>query len=319
MTELPRYSQLPIRGDLPPRSAWGLWGDDDEIGAFNLLTPERVRNALKSIRRGSVFSLNWALEEPNPPLYGRGALRHRMSRPIPNVMDDVLDNFFPQGSSQWDGLSHVGHPEYGFYNGRVADDFTGQAGTKNGVEHWARRGIVGRGVLLDIALHWQVTGRQYDAGSRFEFSVDDLEEVREAQGLNFELGDILLLRTGWMNWYSQASNEVRLDLSENSLTRLRVPGLAGDETMVEWLWDHHFSAVAADNPSVEAWPHEIEVDSYLHFRLLPLLGMSMGEMWYLEELAADCAEDGVYEFLLTSAPLNKLGGVGSPANAIAIK
>ena len=77
--------------------------------------------------------------------------------------------------------------------------------------------------------------------------------------------------------------------------------------------------MAADNPAIEAWPHKLEVDQYIHFRLIPLLGMPMGEMWFVDDLAADCAEDGVYEFLLTSAPLNVLGGVGSPPNALAIK
>jgi kynurenine formamidase len=317
--ELPRYDELPVKAGAPAGSSWGLWGDEDELGTINLLTSERVQRALGLPTRGAVFPLNWALEEPSPPFYGRGALKHNIDRPFTPCLDDSLDNFFTQASSQWDALCHIGHPEHGFYNGRVDAELTGEPGTKLGIEQYARRGIVGRGVLLDIARHWEATGRAYDGGSTVEFTPADLEEVREAQGVTFETGDILILRTGWMNWYAGASDETKNDLAQDSLSRLRSPGITGGEDMVAWLWDNHFSAVAADNPALEAWPHALEVDQYIHFRLLPLLGLAMGEMWFVEDLAEDCAADGVYEFLLTSAPLNLLGGAGSPPNALAIK
>jgi kynurenine formamidase len=317
--DLPRYDELPIRDGLPAGSSWGLWGDDDEVGTINLLTPERIQRALALPSRGAVFPLNWALEEPSPPFYGRGALEHNIERPFDPCLDDSLDNFYPQSSSQWDALCHIGHPEHGFYNGRTDAELTGEPGTRLGIEHWAQRGIVGRGVLLDVARHFEQTGRGFDGGTTVEFTWRDLEEVREAQGVEFETGDILVLRTGWMSWYLNASDQTRLDLAQDSLTRLKSPGLTGGEDMVEWLWNQHFSAVAADNPALEAWPHALEVDQYIHFRLLPLLGLAMGEMWFVEDLAADCAADGVYEFLLTSAPLNLRGGVGSPPNALALK
>lgn len=317
--DLPRYDELPVREGLPAGSSWGLWGDDDEIGTINLLTPERVQRALALPTRGAVFPLNWALEEPSPPFYGRGALQHNIDRPFTPCLDDSLDNFFTQSSSQWDALCHIGHPEHGFYNGRTDAELTGEPGTRLGIEHWAQRGIVGRGVLLDVARHFEQTGRGFDGGTTVEFTWRDLEEVREAQGVEFETGDILVLRTGWMSWYLEASDQTRLDLAQDSLTRLKSPGLTGGEDMVEWLWNQHFSAVAADNPALEAWPHALEVDQYIHFRLLPLLGLALGEMWFVEDLAADCAADGVYEFLLTSAPLNLRGGVGSPPNALALK
>lgn len=317
--DLPRYDELPVRDGLPEGSSWGLWGDDDEVGTINLLTPERVQRALRLPSRGAVFPLNWALEEPSPPFYGRGALQHNIDRPFTPCLDDSLDNFFTQSSSQWDALCHIGHPEHGFYNGRTDAELTGEPGTQLGIEHWARRGIVGRGVLLDVARHFEQTGRAFDGGTTVEFTWRDLEEVREAQGVEFEAGDILVLRTGWMSWYLDAPEQTRLDLAQDSLTRLKSPGLSGGEDMVEWLWNQHFAAVAADNPALEAWPHALEVDQYIHFRLLPLLGLAMGEMWFVEDLAADCATDGVYEFLLTSAPLNLRGGVGSPPNALALK
>jgi kynurenine formamidase len=320
-TELPSYAQLPAVAGMPPRSAWGLWGPDDELGCLNLLTPERAQRGLSCARRGQVFALNWELEQPSPPFYGREALRHNIDRPLPQypMLDDSLDNFFTQASSQWDALCHIGHPDFGYYNGRVDADFTGEPGTRNGIEHFARKGIVGRGVLLDMARFFADTGRPIDGSQRVEFTPADLEAARVAAGLTFEPGDILILRTGWMQWYLQADAEVRAGLANDSLAQLRTPGVVGGEDMAEYLWNQHFSAVAADNPAFEAWPHGIEIDQYLHFRLLPLLGLPIGEMWFLEALAADCAADGVFDFLLTSAPLNLRGGVGSPPNALAIK
>lgn len=317
--QLPSYDNLPIRPELPPGSAWGVWGNDDQLGTINLLTEERAARAAGLVGRGATFALNWQMEQPSPAFYGREELRHRIYSMLPGIFDDSVDNLFTQSSSQWDALCHIGHPEYGFWNGTTAEQITGEPGTRNGIEHWARKGIAGRGVLLDVARHWAETGRAIDGGTTVEFTPDDLEEVREAQGLTFEEGDILLIRTGWMDWYENSSDTTKSGLAEDSLARLTTPGLIGGEAMAEWLWNNHFAAVAADNPALEAWPHRIEVDQYLHFRVIPLLGIALGEMWYLEELAADCASDKRYEFLLTSAPLNLRGGVGSPPNALAIK
>jgi hypothetical protein len=98
------------------------------------------------------------------------------------------------------------------------------------------------------------------------------------------------------------------------------PGLANAEETVAWIWNHGLAAVAADNPALEVQPFdEGRVDGFLHYRLIPLLGLAIGELFALDPLAADCAADGVYEGLLTASPLNKLGGCGSPANALAMK
>lgn len=316
---LPSYSELPVRPDLPPRSAWALWGDDDQLGTLNLLTAERASRAARLARTGRTFALNWPMKQPYPALYGRKELQHDIHVMRPGILDDSLGNFFPQSSSQWDALCHVAHPKYGFWNGATMDRVNGGAGSRNGIEHYAEKGIVGRGVLLDVARHWAATGRSLDCATATEISVDDLEEVRQAQGVDFEVGDILLLRTGWIDWYQQAPQDVRTSASRDGSRFLQTPGLAGGEAMAEWLWNHHFAAVAADNPGLEAGPHDFVVDQYLHYRLIPLLGFALGELWDLETLAADCAADGVYDFLLTAAPLNISGGVGSPANALAVK
>jgi hypothetical protein len=99
---------------------------------------------------------------------------------------------------------------------------------------------------------------------------------------------------------------------------LHAPGLEGSIEMAAWLWDQRIAAVASDCPALEPWPWNPNV-GVLHVRALCFLGMPFGELWHLEDLAADCAADGVYESFFTSSPLYLRGGVGSPPNAMAIK
>ena len=317
MTDLPSYDELPVKDGAPPRSSWGLWGDDDELGCLNLLTPERAAAAAALVRRGAAFPLNLRIDRPDPPLYGRGAVRHTITV-SGNGRDDHLDSFWPQASSQWDGLRHIRHPEHGWYNGvRDEEIVAGDAG-KLGIDTMARRGIAGRGVLLDAARHFEAQGRRLDYFAAELITPDDLEACAQAQGVEVRTGDLLLVRTGWLAWYAnEATPAVREEISDRE--RLKAPGLGPAEEMAAWLWNHHVAAVAADNPALEVWPWGPETGDFMHWRLIPLLGMPIGELWDLDALAADCAEDGVYEFLLTSAPLNVPGGVGSPPNAMALK
>src|SRR5258708_4525414 len=106
---LPSYKQLPYKPGNPPKTAWGLFGDDDQVGMSNPQTPDKVWAAAKLIKKGAVFAMNWEQEKPDPPLYGRGEFRHTIKRPPHgNTGDDFLDNFSPQSSSQWDALTHYG-------------------------------------------------------------------------------------------------------------------------------------------------------------------------------------------------------------------
>ncbi len=315
--ELPSYQQLPVRPGAPSGSTWGLFGPDDEVGTINLLTPERVVEAARLVRKGAVFSLNLPLNVPSPPLYGRGGIQHRLVDLGGIARDDYLESFWLQASSQWDGLRHIRHPRDGFYNG-VRDEEIVAGGGKLGIEHWARRGIVGRGVLLDVALYLEGQGRPLNPQSSDLITPDDLDACARHQGVSLRMGDILLIRTGWLAWYLRASQEEREALAHGQGEGLKSPGLGPAEDMARYLWDNHVAAVAADNPALEAWPPTPE-RGFLHFRLIPLLGMPIGELWFLEDLAQDCAQDGVYEFLLVSAPLYVIGGVGSPPNALAIK
>lgn len=322
---LPRYKDLPIDPSKPPRSAWGVFGDKDQIGTINLLTPERVRHAATLVRTGKLFSLNWDLEKPSPPILGRAALQHHLFDLTPGTddsqwgTDDYYDQYYTQSSTQWDALSHMPHPEYGYYNGVSRSDITGQPGSKNGIDNWGRRGIAGRFVLADVARFLAAAGKPIDASKRVVITAGDVQAALDAQGTRLEGGDVLLIRMGWIEWYENAAQETRVAISKLGGPELQGPGLSADESTLEWLWDNQVAVAASDVPTLEAMPYTPTVEGFLHFRIIPLLGMAVGEMFALDALAADCAQDGVYEGLFTAAPFNKVGGSGSPGNALAIK
>jgi kynurenine formamidase len=313
---LPAYDDLPIRPGAPSGAAWGVFGDGDELGTINLLTPARVRAAAALIRTGKVFALNLPMNIPDPPLFHRGRYVHKVF-PYPGaeafVLDDSLDNFFPQASSQWDALAHVKHLQHGAYNGIPDTEMTGRGGARLGIEHLGRRGIAGRGVLADVARYYERHRKTIDYTKNQAIPLADLQATLAEQRTRLRTGDILMIRFGWTKFYLGASQTVKEELARETV----VPGIEASERVARWLWDNHIAAIAADSPALEALPPPD--GEFLHFCLLAMFGMPIGEMWNLEDLAADCAADKRYEVFLTSAPLNIPGGVGSPPNALAIK
>jgi len=316
---------LPAYDDLPPadgggRSAWGLFGEGDSVGLFNLQTAERVIRAASLIKRGEVFPLNAPIDLVDPPMFGRGAVRRTTLHKVDGTgFDDVLDNFFPQASSQWDSLAHVAFKKGAFYNGVTIDEVV--AGHRNTIGHWARRGIAGRAVLLDMETFLGGAGQGFDPGSARSITVDELDGCREAAGITFEEGDILLVNTGFLRWYQDQPRPARSAMADPQ--RLEAVGLAHQEDMARYLWNAHVAAVASDCPAVEVWPPDWSSSAwpfgFLHHVLIGQFGMALGELWWLDDLAEHCRRDGRFEMFLTSAPLNAPGGIGSPPNALAIK
>lgn len=318
MIDLPRYDDLPAAPD-GGRSGWGVFGPDDSVGLCNLQGPDQVVAAAALVRRGAVFPLDAPLDAFSPPLAtGRGSPRHTvLHRPGTAGFDDLLDNFYLQASSQWDSLAHVGYAPDAFYNGATEDDIL--AGRRNTIEHWARRGIVGRAVLLDLVRARADAGRPYHPGEPVAFGVEDLELARARAGVELRPGDIILLHTGFAQWYQEQPDDVKLSLPRH----LTTAGVDRTEDVARYLWDTHASAIAADNFAVEVWPPDRSPDAgpfgFLHRMLIGQFGMALGELWWLKDLADDCDADGVSEAFLVSAPLHHVGGIGSPPNAIAIK
>lgn len=311
------YSELGADGACPVGAAWSEYGHGDQVGSINLLTASSVLESVKLVRKGAVFSLNWSLDMPNPALFGRKHMQHTICFDEGGA-DDHYDSFFPQGSTQWDSLGHIIHPEHGFYQGFRHEDINGGPNSRLGIEHWANRGIVGRFALADIERYRRKIGRPLRANEADEVSVEEIEACLEAQGTAISSGTILLLRFGWINWYESSDETTRVRLAQSD--DFPACGLARSENTARWIWERELAAIAGDNPALEVQPFDPgSKDGFLHYRLIPLLGMAIGEMFSLDALAEDCASDGCFEGMLVSAPLNKNGGVGSPANALAIK
>jgi Putative cyclase len=320
----PNYAELPVRDGAPPGSSWGLWGEDDVLGTLNLLTPERVMAAVAGVRRGVVFNLNLEMELPDPPLYRRSRTRHEVHGGG-NTLDDTLSGYNTQSSTQWDGFRHVRHLVHGYYNGLESDE--------HGVHHWARRGVVGRGVLVDVGRWREAQGRPLRCGEPDAIEPEEIAATLDAQDTAVATGDLLLIRTGWTTWYRRLDQDARNELGTARLAPSC--GLRPGEPTAALLWDLHVAAVASDSPAFEILPFGGLVDpdearavmgdplrgpdAFLHFRLLGLLGIPIGEMWDLDSLGDDCARDHRYHCLIVSSPLNLDRGVGSPANAVAIK
>ena len=323
--DLPSSAGLPSYAELPEapaggRSAWGLFGSGDNLGLINLLTPERVVAAAGLVRTGQMYPLDMPLGSIAPALATfRGTPRHTVLHTAGTAgFDDLYDNFYPQASSQWDSLGHVGYAPDQFYNGATEAEVL--AGARNTVDHWARHGIAGRAVMLDVPRALAAAGRaDYQPGESFAIGVAELELARRQAGLEFAAGDIILLHTGFAEWYLDQPDSVRARLHG----RVIAPGLAHTEAVAEYLWNSHAAAIASDTFGVEVWPADMSPQArpmgFLHHMLIGQFGMALGELWWLRDLAASCAADGVYECFLASAPLNAPGGIGSTANALAIK
>ena len=253
---------------------------------------------------GKVFSLNAPMLAWNVPhILGdphRPQPKHTVLH-LGDHNDDVIDNWNPQLSTQWDHFFHFPNPHDGtYYNGQ---DLDGPS-----MEIWAERGIAGRAVLLDAARWRQETGRPLAPWARDFITADDLEQCRLACKVELGEGTILLVRTGWESAYAALSGP---DRARRSGGNVAFPGLEPSPRTAEWLWDNGVAAAAADNPTLEAWPMLID-DYVLHTPLLSQLGIPIGELWLLDQLAEHCRQERRYEFFLTSAPFNLAGAVSSP-------
>jgi len=291
---------------------WGRWGDDDEIGTLNLVTPERLVAAAALVRQGKVFDLGIPFDRNGPQT---GADR---TNPL-HFMTEVSGVEHPTGSmrfaddwvvmplqagSQWDALAHIAYDGL-IYNGYPDSVITTRGAQRNSIDKIAK-GVAGRGVLLDIArlkgVPWLQRGEVITPG--------DLDAAAEAEGVEIRPGDIVCVRTGWRARF----------LSDGDPKGFHggAPGLG--LACAEWLHGHDIAAVTADNFGVEVIPSENPDEPVaLHMILIRDMGMTLGEILDFEELAEDCAADGVWEFFFAGPPIKFTHAVGSPINPLAFK
>ncbi len=319
-SKLPRFSELPIKAGAPGESSWGVFGDDDEIGCLNFLTAEGIVAAARLVRTGKAFRLDTPINYANPPLFERQPVQHNL-KSFRNygflAFDDSLDSYNTQKGAQWDGLAHVGSKQHNrFYNDTAPEEIKSGPDGRLGIHHWANK-VIGRGVLIDAFKYVKEQGRSINPLASERYTLGDLQGALAAQGTALHPGTILLIRTGWMQAYRNAPESEKQSMA--SLRGLKAAGLDPSRELVEWFWDNRVAAVGTDCPACEPWPWDPDDPGALHYRTLALLGLPIGEQFALDDLAADCAEDRVYDFMLVSAPLNLVGGIASPPNALAIK
>ena len=301
-------------------SNWGRWGADDQIGTLNFVTPADIVNAGTLIKKGRVFALGLSLKEPIQsglfggrwnPIHtmlatGTDAAAGNQDVPFPYLRyaDDAI-NMPCQASTQWDALCHIFYGDK-MYNGFDAGLVDARGAKKLGIEN-VRDKMAGRGVLLDIA-RWKGVDCLPDG---YAITSDDLDGCAAAQGVTVGRADFVIVRTGHQercleskDWSGYAGGDA--------------PGLAFETAY--WIHEKQLAAICLDTWGCEVRPNETDVANQpWHWIVIPAMGLSMGEIFYVKELAADCAEDHVYEFFFNAPPLHLPGGAGSPINPQAIK
>lgn len=298
---------------------WGKWGPDDEIGTLNYVTPQDIVAAGRLIRKGKVFSLglNFDRNGPQRGLWGnRYNPIHTMLATGTDAVAGVLDKggiryaddavSMPlQCGTQWDALGHIFYDDkmWNGYDARLVDS---DGANKNGIEKTKAK-MVGRGVLLDVARHFKVDCLE----DGMAITTEDLVATAAAQKVEVRRGDFVIVRTGQMgqrlragDWGGYAGGDA--------------PGLAFETC--EWIYKSEIAAICTDTWGCEVRPNETnDASQPWHWVVIPMTGITMGEIFYLEELAEDCAADRVYEFFFCGPPLPITKAVGSPTNPMAIK
>jgi kynurenine formamidase len=303
-------------------TSWGLFPEPSR-GTPSFINQNAVLEAKDCIRTGTVFGLDYPADAFDPGMsLKRSAPRHTIYSSHPAHRDDYLDGYYLQGSTQIDGLRHRRADDVGFYNGTRDDRIT--EGTPDlGVQEWAEKPITGRAILIDLDGYRNNLGEPIDHAVGEPLGLDLIQAAIAAQSLSTRLGDILMLHTGWCEWFLALAAEEKQRIRESR----KASGVAQSQEFVAWAWDSQFAAVAADNfafeclPVVSESPFQLPAPNdhgMMHQQLLAKLGMPLGELWKLGPLARHMRTTGKWDAFITIKPLNITGGTGSPANATAI-
>lgn len=329
----------------PPGSNWGDFGEDDELGRLNLITPQVRLAAAREIREGLAFCLSLPLDLPggtalnpnrHPPQRhvatrkaGKPSVNYPLNLEDSRYVDCSSDDsvtLFTQYSTQWDALSHVGQyfdaqgdgtTQAMYYNGFRADDDikppqSGQPAYAHrlGIEKMAETCVQGRGVLIDLHAHYG------DARTLVDY--EKLKRVIDADQIDIAPGDMLCLHTG----FAQKLVDMKGDPDPHVLHHSCAVLDGRDTRLAQWIADSGISVLIADNFAVEAYPYDHEGCDHceglpLHQVCLFRLGIHLGELWYLTPLARWLRANQRHHFMLTSPPLRLPGSFGSPLTPVA--
>ncbi len=330
----------------PRGSTWGDWGENDQLGRLNLVSPEQVLKGIAEVKVGLTFCLSLPLHLPGgsllspvrkPPrlcpvernetdYYNYEWRNHEGHSECLDIASDDLVTLYTQYSTQWDSLAHRGalfdvngngESEPVYYNGyRAGEDVVldkeskTTAAKKLGIENMAAHGVQGRGVMVDLRSHCGEFPRK-------KVGYDKLMGIMEQGGVEVEAGDIVCFWTGFDNMILR--NEGKPD---DSLKNACAVLDGRDKRLLKWIADTEIAAIASDNLAVEAVGEELPKDHGgmilpLHELCLFRLGVHLGELWLLADLAKWLKENNRSRFLLTAPPLRLTGAVGSPVTPIA--
>ena len=339
----------------PEGSNWGDFGPDDQRGRINLLTSEKVLQGIAEVKEGKPFCLSLPLDYPggnllnprrHPPVIrptlrnGRPNMNYKLfsdNNQHTDVVSDDLVVLHLQYSTQWDSLAHVGSlfdangdgiPEAVYYNGyRAGEHIIGptegkdagvpepgdQKTTSNaialGIQNMAEACVQGRGVMVDFHAHF--------GNKKVVVDYDIMMRVLEQDKVEIEKGDMVALHTGFAQMLLDMKKKPDLSILDNSCAALD----GRDSKLLNWITDSGLVVLMADNYAVEAHPATKHVGCCatlpLHEHCLFKLGIHLGEMFYLTELAQWLRANGRNRFLLTAPPLRLPGAVGSPSTAVA--
>jgi kynurenine formamidase len=295
---------------------WGRWGPEDQIGTLNLIDAAARLRGAAAVLSGRSFALGLPLSEAEGIQMGFIEGRVNPTRSMIQVnqplspdpdwvcsSEDVV-TLALQCATHWDALAHC---SYGgvIYNGYPAASVTEAGAGRCGIHHL--RTVVSRGILLDVPRTLGLD--RLEPG--YAITPDDLSAACGLAGVEVAPGDIVLVRTGQM---------AHLAGPDRDLVAYTWPSPGLTIETAEWFSARDVAAVATDTLVFEVYPCQYD-DIYLPVHLLHLveMGMTQGQNWVLDELAADCAADGRYTFLLDATPLPFTDGLGSPLNPVALK
>jgi kynurenine formamidase len=303
-------------------SNWGRWGQADQRGTANLITPDLVRDATRHVEHGRVVPLGIEFNQLGPQTGANGrfnCLRYSIATgtdhtegrqlwgpsPIPRQMgyaDDVV-HLHLQSATHWDSLCHIFHRGK-MYNGFPADEVTSIGAARNGTEA-LKASLVGRAVLLDIPAAKGV--ESLDDG--YAITIEDLDAAAELESVEVRRGDIVLLRTGQLGrclkdgWGTYAAGDA--------------PGLSF--YTLPWIHERGIAAIASDTWGVEVRPNDLP-DSFqpFHVPAIVYMGLALGEIFNFERLAEECATLKRFDMLVIAPPLAVTGSAGAPPCPVAI-
>lgn len=302
---------------------WGRWGEDDVLGTLNHIDEAKRIQAAGLVREGRTVSLAQSFDTDGPQKGWRrrinpvhtmtdtGTDAERGNQPFPHGIGGADDYItMPlQCSTQWDGLGHIFDHGVAWNGRRAGDVVTSDGDLVTGIQH-AAAVIVSRGVLLDLGRFLNPDTGELPDG--YGITADDLEACIEAQGESAKVGrgDIVLVRTGRL---ARARREGWGDYAGGEAAGMSF-------TSAGWIHRTEIAAIATDTWGFEVRPNEFDADSFqpLHQVVIPNMGLTVGEMWDLDELGQLCAERQRWDFMLSAPPLPITGAVGSPLNPIAI-